>query len=57
MRLLVTGLGDIAHKAYLPVLSALPDVELHLATRNAQVLEQAGAAFGWRVFIPASTML
>ncbi|HIV79050.1 MAG TPA: Gfo/Idh/MocA family oxidoreductase [Candidatus Sphingomonas excrementigallinarum] len=45
MRLLVTGLGDIAHKAYLPVLSALPDVELHLATRNAQVLEQAGRSF------------
>jgi len=45
MRILVTGLGDIAHKAYLPVLSAMPDVQLHLATRNAQVLEQAGRSF------------
>lgn len=45
MRILVTGLGDIAHKAYLPVLSAMPDLQLHLATRNAQVLEQAGRSF------------
>ena len=45
MRILVTGLGDIAHKAYLPVLSAMPEVELHLATRNTQVLAQAGRSF------------
>jgi virulence factor len=45
MRVLVTGLGDIAHKAYLPVLSMLPDVELHLATRNRRVLDQAGCIF------------
>jgi virulence factor len=45
MRILVTGLGDIAHKAYLPVLSVMPDVQLHLATRNAQVLDQAGRSF------------
>lgn len=45
MRILVTGLGDIAHKAYLPVLSMLPDVELHLATRNRQVLDQAARSF------------
>lgn len=45
MRVLVTGLGDIAHKAYLPVLSAMPDVELHLATRNAKILAAAGRSF------------
>ncbi|GAA3268536.1 Gfo/Idh/MocA family protein [Sphingomonas yabuuchiae] len=45
MRILVTGLGDIAHKAYLPVLSAMPDLQLHLATRNAQVLQHAGRSF------------
>lgn len=45
MRVLVTGLGDIAHKAYLPVLSRVPDLELHLATRDQDVLREAGGAF------------
>ena len=32
------GLGDIAQKAYLPVLGALPGVELHLHTRTPATL-------------------
>ncbi|MEV7570012.1 Gfo/Idh/MocA family protein [Streptomyces tanashiensis] len=32
------GLGDIAQKAYLPVLGTLPDVELHLQTRTPATL-------------------
>ncbi|MFE2557886.1 Gfo/Idh/MocA family protein [Streptomyces sp. NPDC059352] len=32
------GLGDIAQKAYLPVLATLPGVELHLQTRTAATL-------------------
>ncbi|MEW2552421.1 Gfo/Idh/MocA family oxidoreductase [Streptomyces zhihengii] len=32
------GLGDIAQKAYLPVLTALPGVELHLQTRTSATL-------------------
>ncbi|MHC3472279.1 Gfo/Idh/MocA family protein [Streptomyces sp. 7R007] len=32
------GLGDIAQKAYLPVLGALPDVDLHLHTRTPATL-------------------
>ncbi|MBJ6637775.1 Gfo/Idh/MocA family oxidoreductase [Streptomyces sp. DHE7-1] len=32
------GLGDIAQKAYLPVLGTLPGVELHLQTRTAATL-------------------
>ncbi|KKD07461.1 Gfo/Idh/MocA family protein [Streptomyces sp. WM6386] len=32
------GLGDIARKAYLPVLGALPGVELHLQTRTPATL-------------------
>ncbi|MER7920216.1 MULTISPECIES: Gfo/Idh/MocA family oxidoreductase [unclassified Streptomyces] len=32
------GLGDIARKAYLPVLSALPGVDLHLHTRTPATL-------------------
>ncbi|CAM5503859.1 hypothetical protein STANM309S_02815 [Streptomyces tanashiensis] len=34
------GLGDIAQKAYLPVLGTLPDVELHLQTRTPATLER-----------------
>lgn len=32
------GLGDIAQKAYLPVLAALPGIELHLQTRTPATL-------------------
>ncbi|MFH8341756.1 Gfo/Idh/MocA family protein [Streptomyces sp. AM6-12] len=32
------GLGDIARKAYLPVLGALPEVDLHLHTRTPATL-------------------
>lgn len=34
------GLGDIAQKAYLPVLGALPRVELHLQTRTPATLDR-----------------
>ncbi|MCT4353611.1 Gfo/Idh/MocA family oxidoreductase [Streptomyces sp. Je 1-79] len=34
------GLGDIARKAYLPVLAALPGVELHLQTRTKATLDR-----------------
>ncbi|MFF0277597.1 MULTISPECIES: Gfo/Idh/MocA family protein [unclassified Streptomyces] len=34
------GLGDIAQKAYLPVLSTLPGVELHLQTRTPTTLDR-----------------
>ncbi|WP_176953785.1 Gfo/Idh/MocA family protein [Streptomyces indicus] len=37
------GLGDIAQKAYLPVLTTLPGVELHLQTRTPATLERVGA--------------
>ncbi|MER6049299.1 Gfo/Idh/MocA family oxidoreductase [Streptomyces sp. NPDC001793] len=39
------GLGDIARKAYLPVLGAQPGIELHLATRNPVALQQAGDTY------------
>ncbi|MFG2396446.1 Gfo/Idh/MocA family protein [Streptomyces lydicus] len=38
------GLGDIAQKAYLPVLGTQPGLELHLHTRTAATLERVGAA-------------
>ncbi|MFB8028688.1 Gfo/Idh/MocA family protein [Streptomyces sp. NPDC056465] len=38
------GLGDIAQKAYLPVLTALPGVELHLQTRTPATLAAVAGA-------------
>ncbi|CAM5358434.1 oxidoreductase [Streptomyces avidinii] len=37
------GLGDIAQKAYLPVLTVRPGLELHLQTRTPATLERVGA--------------
>ncbi|MFD3329694.1 Gfo/Idh/MocA family protein [Streptomyces sp. NPDC058701] len=37
------GLGDIARKAYLPVLTTRPGVELHLQTRTPATLDRVGA--------------
>ncbi|MFK0294520.1 Gfo/Idh/MocA family protein [Streptomyces sp. NPDC090442] len=39
------GLGDIARKAYLPVLGVQPGIELHLQTRNPVALQQAGETY------------
>jgi virulence factor len=40
----VIGLGDIAQKAYLPVLTAQPGLELHLQTRTPATLARVGDA-------------
>ncbi|KJY26394.1 oxidoreductase, partial [Streptomyces sp. NRRL S-444] len=42
MKVGVIGLGDIAQKAYLPVLTARPGVELHLQTRTPATLARIG---------------
>ncbi len=47
LRIAMIGLGDIARKAYLPVLGPRADLQLTLVTRNAEVLATLGAA--WRV--------
>ena len=47
VRVALVGLGDIARKAYLPVLAADPDVEPVLVTRNPAVRTELGRA--WRV--------
>ncbi len=39
MKIAMIGLGDIAQKAYLPVLAQWPDIELVLCTRNPIVLK------------------
>ncbi len=45
LRIGVIGLGDIAQKAYLPVLAARPDLELHLHTRTRATLDRIGDAY------------
>ncbi|MFF3016166.1 Gfo/Idh/MocA family protein [Streptomyces sp. NPDC057939] len=42
MKIGVIGLGDIAQKAYLPVLTTRPGIELHLQTRTPATLERIG---------------
>lgn len=44
MKIGVIGLGDIAQKAYLPVLTAQPGLELHLHTRSSATLDRIGDA-------------
>ncbi|MEC3998584.1 Gfo/Idh/MocA family oxidoreductase [Actinacidiphila sp. DG2A-62] len=45
MRVGVIGLGDIARKAYLPVLTAQPGLDLHLHTRTPATLDRVGEAY------------
>lgn len=46
LRVAMVGLGDIARKAYLPVLSTRADVELSLVTRSQETLERLRAEYG-----------
>lgn len=41
----IIGLGDIAGKAYLPVLSSRPGLEVHLLSRNKTALKTAGSKY------------
>ncbi|MER7706999.1 Gfo/Idh/MocA family oxidoreductase [Kitasatospora sp. NPDC097605] len=41
----VIGLGDIAQKAYLPVLAGLPGLDLRLMTRDGAKLDRIGEAY------------
>ncbi len=45
LRIGVIGLGDIAQKAYLPVLAAQPGLDLHLHTRTPATLDRVGEAY------------
>lgn len=45
----VIGLGNIAQKAYLPVMAGMQDeVEWHLSSRNPEKLKQIGRKFGFQ---------
>ncbi|GMA60509.1 Gfo/Idh/MocA family protein [Alicyclobacillus fastidiosus] len=45
MKVGMIGLGDIARKAYLPVVGCRPDIDLSICTRNPARLEEIGNAF------------
>ncbi|MBF8188441.1 Gfo/Idh/MocA family oxidoreductase [Nonomuraea sp. K274] len=45
MKIAMIGLGDIAEKAYLPVLAAQPALDLHLCTRDSARLDRLGDAY------------
>ncbi|MFF5506293.1 Gfo/Idh/MocA family protein [Streptomyces roseolus] len=45
MKIGCIGLGDIAQKAYLPVLATLPGAELHLQTRTPATLDRVADTF------------
>ena len=45
MRVLLCGLGDIARKAYLPILASKPGLEVHLATRDPATLTSLGKMY------------
>lgn len=41
----IIGLGDIAAKAYLPVISAMPVLEVHLCSRNREKMEEIAGQY------------
>ncbi|MFB9625027.1 Gfo/Idh/MocA family protein [Nonomuraea helvata] len=45
MKTAMIGLGDIAEKAYLPVLAAQPGLDLYLCTRNQARLDRLGDTY------------
>ncbi|MFD2999378.1 Gfo/Idh/MocA family protein [Pontibacter toksunensis] len=47
------GLGDIAQKAYLPVMSSRPEVELHLYTRDQDKLARIGQQYRYKHLHPS----
>ena len=44
----IIGLGDIAGKAYLPVLGSRPDLEVHLLSRSEKALKTAGGNYRFK---------
>lgn len=45
MKIGIIGLGDIAQKAYLPVLTQLPEIELVFCTRNSDSLQKLATQY------------
>lgn len=45
MKIGMIGIGDIAQKAYLPILGTRQDIELSICSRNQQVVDQIGQQY------------
>lgn len=45
MKIGMIGIGDIAQKAYLPVLTQIKDVELHICSRNQETLSKISSQY------------
>jgi glutamyl-tRNA reductase len=45
VRIGLIGLGDIATKAYLPLLCARPEIDIHLCSRSAQHTQRLAAQY------------
>lgn len=45
MKIGMIGIGDIARKAYLPILGTRDDIELSIASRNHEVVQQVGQQY------------
>lgn len=45
MKVGIIGLGDIAQKAYLPIITALEDIELVFCTRNRETLDRLSVEY------------
>ena len=45
LRIGIIGLGDIATKAYLPLVCARPELDIHLCSRNAQNTQRLAAQY------------
>ena len=45
MKIGMIGIGDIAQKAYLPILGTRHDIELSICSRNQQVVDQVGQQY------------
>jgi virulence factor len=48
LKVAIIGLGDIASKAYLPVLSALEEIEFHICSRNGNNLKLAADKYRFK---------
>lgn len=49
LKIAVIGIGNIAQKAYLPVISEMrSEIEWHFVTRNEAVLQKVGKTYGFR---------
>lgn len=57
LKVAIIGLGDIAKKAYLPVLSSRRGIEFHICTRNENNLRELGEKYRFQFSHPSIELL